>query len=62
MGENHKDEQKPERNGRNHEKIRRDEIVRVVVRKSVPILRRWLPVPDRVLADCCLRDLNAEFH
>jgi hypothetical protein len=38
VGKNHEDEQEPERDGRNHKEVRRDQILRMVLKKCAPRL------------------------
>ena len=60
--ENHKNKQDPERDRRNHDEVGGDQGLHVVLQKSLPILRRRFSVPDHVLHNCCLPDLNSEFQ
>lgn len=62
MVENHEDEQELERNRWNDKEICRNQVLSVIPEKGPPGLRRWLPVPDHVFRDRCLRHWNAEFH
>ena len=50
-----------EAGGRHREEIDRNRF-QMVFQKGLPSLRRRLPVPDHVLTDAILADLDAEFE
>src|SRR5262245_61264189 len=51
-----------EHNGRDREEVNRNKFFAVIFEKCAPGLRRWLWIPDHVIGDGRLRELDSEFE
>lgn len=53
-------EKDPKGCGWNREEIKCNDVLAMVLEKRPPRLRRWSMLPDHVLRDRCLGDVNTE--
>src|SRR5437016_2866352 len=62
VGQDHEHEQHPKGRGGNREQIQRDQVLRVILQKRAPRLRRRPPRADHVLRNRRLRDRQTELQ
>jgi hypothetical protein len=62
VSEDQEDIENMERDGRDREEVNRNKFFAVIFEKRAPGLRRWLWIPDHVLGDGRLRELDSEFE